>query len=263
MGGPIAIGGGLIGLVVFLINMFLGGDGSNVSAPVQQNSETTEQRSTSAAEDQLAKFASVVLADNEDVWTQVFSEHNKTYKAPVMVLFTDATQSGCGNASSATGPFYCPVDQKVYIDLSFFNELKTRFGAPGDFAMAYVISHEVGHHVQYLLGTTAKVEELQSRANKTEANRLSVALELQADFYAGVWAHYDQKMKDVLEPGDIDEALNAASAVGDDRLQKQSQGYVVPDAFTHGTSQQRMYWFKKGYETGDISQGKTFDEILK
>jgi predicted metalloprotease len=182
----------------------------------------------------------------------------KTYKKPRLALFRDYTKSACGTASSASGPFYCPGDSKVYIDLSFYDELKNRFGASGDFAQAYVIAHEVGHHVQKLLGISQKMDQARSRISESAYNKLSVKLELQADFYAGVWAHYEQSMKNVLDKGDIEEALNAANAIGDDRLQKQAQGHVEPDSFTHGTSAQRMYWFKKGYETGDINQGDTF-----
>ncbi|MCB0849687.1 MAG: zinc metallopeptidase, partial [Bacteroidetes bacterium] len=216
----------------------------------------------SPEEDEMAKYVSVALADNEDVWHQIFKENGMEYREPKVVLFRDATQSGCGNASSATGPFYCPADEKVYIDLTFFDELKNRFGAEGgDFAIAYVLAHEIGHHVQHLLGTSDKVHEQQQQLSETQGNKLSVALELQADFYAGVWANRNNKMKNVLEDGDIEEALSAASAVGDDKLQKKAQGYVVPDAFTHGTSEQRMYWFKRGYTTGDIRNGDTFSEL--
>jgi predicted metalloprotease len=179
----------------------------------------------------------------------------------MLVLFKETDQSGCGFASAATGPFYCPLDKSVYIDLSFYDQLSNQFGASGDFAMAYVVAHEVGHHVQNLLGTSEKVQRARQQMSEVEANKLSVALELQADFYAGVWAHHAQQMEKILDPGDVDEALTAANAIGDDRLQKQSQGYVVPDAFTHGTSEQRMYWFKKGFDTGDVRQGNTFEEL--
>jgi predicted metalloprotease len=215
-----------------------------------------------ASQDQLASFSKVVLADTEDVWAKLFSEQEKKYVDPRMELFTGSDKSGCGFASAATGPFYCPADSKVYLDLSFFQELQDRFHAPGDFAMAYVIAHEVGHHVQHLLGITEQVDRMRGRLSETEMNKLSVRLELRADFLAGVWAHHAQQMKQILENGDVDEALQAANAIGDDRLQKQSQGYVVPDAFTHGTSEQRMYWFKKGFETGDINQGDTFNSNI-
>ncbi len=259
-GGHVAVGGGLIG-VIFLLAKFLLGGGDvndlNQALPGNQPEMTTEQQ---AADDQLASFVKVVLADTEDVWSKLFGEMGRNYSAPTLVLFRDATTSGCGGASSATGPFYCPVDHDVYIDLSFAQELKQRFGASGDFAMAYVVAHEVGHHIQYLMGTTDKMERIRQQVSEGQYNKYSVRLELQADFYAGVWAHYDQKMKNVLDESDIPEALNAANAIGDDRLQREAQGRVTPDAFTHGTSAQRMYWFKKGYQTGDLSQGDTFAE---
>jgi predicted metalloprotease len=212
-----------------------------------------------AADDERAKFVKVVLAETEDVWNNVLPKAGKDYPEPKLVLFRNYVESACGQASSATGPFYCPGDEKVYIDLSFYQELQDRFQAPGDFAMAYVIAHEVGHHVQNILGITEKVDRMRQQLSKEEFNKYSVRLELQADFLAGVWAHYEQRMKNILEKGDIEEALNAANAIGDDRLQKESQGYVVPESFTHGTSAQRTYWFKKGYETGDINQGDTFN----
>jgi predicted metalloprotease len=257
-GGGIAAGGGVLG-VIFLLAKFLlgGGDTSDLQQVFpqggQRQEQTTEQK---AAEDKEASFVKVVLADTEDVWDKLFNDMGKQYSKPRLELYTTSIQSGCGGASSQTGPFYCPSDQKLYIDLSFAEELKSRFGAAGDFPMAYVVAHEVGHHVQYLLGLTDKMEKIRSQSSETEYNKYSVKMELQADFYAGVWAHYDQKMKNVIDAKDIEEALNAASAIGDDRL---TQGRVSPDAFTHGTSAQRMYWFKKGYETGDIKQGNTFD----
>jgi predicted metalloprotease len=211
-----------------------------------------------AADDKEAAFVKVVLADTEDVWTKIFNDMGKRYTDPTLVLFRGSTTSGCGTASASTGPFYCPADQNLYVDLAFAQELKDQFGATGDFAMAYVIAHEVGHHVQDLLGLTDKMQQLQQQVSETEYNKYSVRLELQADFYAGVWAHYDQKMKNVIDPNDIQEALTAANAIGDDRLQQEYQGTVTPDSFTHGTSAQRMYWFKKGYDTGDINQGNTF-----
>ncbi len=258
-GGGLAVGGGVIG-VIFILAKFLLGDGSindlQQLIPQQQQQElTTEQK---AADDKEASFVKVVFADTEDVWTKLFGDMGKTYTKPTLVLFRNATTSGCGTASTASGPFYCPADQDLYIDLAFAQQLKEQFGASGDFAMAYVVAHEVGHHVQDLLGVTAKMQQLQQQVSETEYNKYSVRLELQADFYAGVWAHFDQKMKNVIKPEDINEALTAANAIGDDRLQEQYQGTVTPDSFTHGTSAQRMYWFKKGYETGDLNQGDTF-----
>lgn len=263
-GGGMIAGGGIIGLIVYLISVFMGG-GENLPVNDQRGASTSayETGTTAAApNDEMAQFISVALADNEDVWKKLFAENNLQYREPKLVLFSDATFSGCGNAQAAVGPFYCPADEKIYIDLTFFNELKNRFGASGgDFAAAYVLAHEVGHHVQHLLGTADNVRGEQSRLSKKEANRLSVALELQADFYAGIWAHYNQKMNNVLEEGDIDEAMSAASAVGDDAIQKKTQGRVVPDAFTHGTSEQRKYWFMLGYKTGDLNKGNTFAEL--
>ncbi len=254
-GGGIAIGGGILGIIALVVNFLLSdGDVSQLPLP-GQNQQLTEAQQ--AEQDSQARFVGVVLKDTEDVWNDIFSKMGRDYQEPRLELFSGATQSACGNASSATGPFYCPADQDVYIDLSFYNELQEKFGAPGDFAMAYVIAHEVGHHIQKLLGTSDKMARLRQQVSKEEYNRYSVMLELQADFYAGVWAHYMQG-KGVLESGDIEEALGAANAIGDDRLQKQAQGYVVPESFTHGTSAQRMYWFKKGFQTGDISQGDTF-----
>jgi predicted metalloprotease len=255
IGGPVAVGGGIVGVIVLLLNFLLGGDTSQLPQPDSMSQPmTTEQK---AAQDQEVHFVKVVLAETEDVWTNIFNQMGRQYVEPTLVLFSGTTQSGCGYASAQTGPFYCPADQKLYIDLSFYDELKNRFGAAGDFAQAYVIAHEVGHHVQNLLGISDKVDRLRQQLSREEFNKYSVRLELQADFFAGVWAHYEQG-RGVLEAGDIEEALNAANAIGDDRLQKQAQGYVVPESFTHGTSAERMYWFKKGYETGDINQGDTF-----
>lgn len=258
-GGKIAIGGGLVGLIFVLFQLFSGGDTSAVLDQLQDQTETsTETRELSAEEKELGNFAATVLADTEDVWHEIFQENGGTYREPGMVLFSDVVQTACGGASAASGPFYCPADEKVYMDLTFFEELHSRFGAEkGDFAIAYVIAHEVGHHVQTLLGTSGEVRELQQNMNQAEANQLSVALELQADFYAGVWAHHN---RGYLEEGDIGEALSAASAVGDDAIQKRTTGRVVPDAFTHGTSEQRKEWFLKGYRSGDIRQGDTFAE---
>jgi uncharacterized protein len=256
-GGQVAVGGGILGVIALVLNLLLGGDGSNTQLPLPNQGQpmSTEQK---AAQDQEAQFVSVVLKDLEDTWQQILSKEGKDYPKPTLVLFSGVTQSGCGNASASTGPFYCPADQKLYIDLSFYDDLKERFGAPGDFAMAYVVAHEVGHHIQYLLGISDKMQRLRSRLSEEEYNQYSVRLELQADFFAGVWAHYE-KGKGYLEANDIEEALNAANAIGDDRLQKEAQGYVVPESFTHGTSAQRMYWFKKGFDTGDINQGDTFN----
>lgn len=260
MGGKLAVGGGLGGIVILLLSLFLGGNPlENMNIGGAANSYTP-----SAEEDERAQFVSVVLKDTEDVWNALFEdEFNADYQEPRLVLFSQSDQSGCGFATAATGPFYCPLDNSVYIDLSFADQLAQNFGAAGDFALAYVVAHEVGHHVQNLLGTSDKVRQARQQMSEVEGNKLSVALELQADFYAGVWAHHAQATKQVLEPGDIEEALRAANAIGDDRLQKQSQGHVVPDAFTHGTSEQRMHWFKKGFDTGRISEGDTFSELAQ
>lgn len=265
-GGKTIVGGGIIGIIILLLNVF-GGENAQMLTPIleqmnQGQSAPTEQRDLTTKELEEQAFIETILADNEDVWTKIFNENNLNYKKPNIVLFSGGVQTACGNATSDSGPFYCPGDQKVYMDLTFFEELKTRFGAQGgDFATAYVIAHEIGHHVQTLLGTSAKMREMQQGKSKAEANKLSVALELQADFYAGVWTHYNQKMNNMLEEGDIDEALSAAHAVGDDAIQSKMQGHIVPESFTHGTSEQRKYWFMKGYKTGDIKQGNTFDEI--
>ena len=260
-GGKIAIGGGA-GIIILIISVLLGQNPLDYINPGGEGSQIQQQQQpTSEEENQKAEFVKVVLKDTEDVWNKLFQERGETYQEPILVLFSGVDQSGCGTASAAMGPFYCPEDSKVYIDLSFYDDLQSRFGAPGDFAMAYVVAHEVGHHVQDLWGISDKVHAARQRLSEEEYNKLSVKLELQADFLAGVWAHHDQQLNNVLEPGDIEEALAAANAIGDDRLQKQSQGYVVPDAFTHGTSEQRMYWFKKGFETGDIEQGDTFAQV--
>lgn len=258
--GKLAAGGGLIGIIFLAIQFFTDGDMSQILNEVQnQMPASTEQRELTAEEKELGAFAETVLADTEDVWNQLFAERGGDYREPGMVLFTDAVQTACGGASAAAGPFYCPSDEKIYMDLRFFDELRTRFGAQGgDFAIAYVIAHEVGHHVQTLVGTAGEVRRLQQGMSKTEANQLSVGLELQADYYAGVWAHHN---REYLEEGDIEEALSAASAVGDDAIQERTSGRVVPDAFTHGTSQQRMQWFKRGYQSGNLEQGDTFSEI--
>lgn len=258
--GGLAIGGGLGTVVLVLVAMLLGADPRELLEQVGGGADptTNSSRAPSPAEEELKHFVSVVLADTEDVWTAVFKQTGKAYRDPTLVLFTDQVQSACGMAGSASGPFYCGADQKLYIDLVFYSELRERLGAPGDFAQAYVIAHEVGHHVQRLLGISDKVHSAQSRMSKVQSNDLSVRLELQADFFAGVWANH-AKNKGLLEGGDIEEALGAASAVGDDRLQRQSQGRVVPDSFTHGTSEQRVRWFRKGLDTGDFKQGDTFN----
>jgi predicted metalloprotease len=217
-----------------------------------------EPAMTSEKEDSLAQFSSVVLADCEDVWGKIFSESGKTYQVPTLVLYTAQVNSACGISGSASGPFYCPLDEKLYIDLSFMEDLQNRFNAPGDFAMAYVIAHEVGHHVQKLLGIMDEVQKLREQVSEEEYNQISVRLELQADFLAGVWANHAEKMFGILEEGDIGEALGAASAVGDDHIQMETRGHVVPDSFTHGTSEQRMRWFNKGFKSGDLSLGDTF-----
>ncbi len=266
-GGGLVAGGGVVGVIILLVNFFLGGgDASQLPQVLQQGTEQRQQMNPEekAADDRRADFVKVVLRDTEVIWGEIFRQKGQKYVDPQMVLFTQRVESACGNASSASGPFYCPGDQKLYIDLSFYQELSQRFNAPGDFAMAYVVAHEVGHHIQTLLGTSEKVAQLRSQLSEREYNKYSVMVELQADFYAGVWAHYEKNLttadkRNVLEEGDIEEALNAANAIGDDRLQREAQGQVVPDSFTHGTSKQRMYWFKKGYETGDIKQGDTFN----
>jgi uncharacterized protein len=256
--GGLAIGGGIGGVIVLILGLLMG---QNPLEYLDRNPKAYQE--TTSPDDEKAQFVSVVLKDTEDVWHKLFAESGGRYQEPALVLFSGSDQSGCGFATAATGPFYCPLDNRVYIDLTFYDQLQNRFGAPGDFAMAYVIAHEVGHHVQNLLGISGKVHQAKQRMNEKDANELSVRLELQADFFAGVWAHHAERMKQILEPGDIEEAMQAANAIGDDRLQMRSQGYVVPDAFTHGTSEQRMYWFRKGYETGDLQQGDTFATELR
>ena len=264
-GRKIAIGGG-IGLLIMLgIALLSGADPATLIGMIAGGGDgsfsmdgVTQTGTISAAEAQLADFVSVVLADTEDTWQGIFQESGMTYLQPKLVLFSGGVDSACGYAESATGPFYCPEDQKVYIDLSFYQDLKDQYGAPGDFAQAYVISHEVGHHVQNLIGTLAEVHQLQARSDEVTGNRYSVMLELQADCYAGVWANHADKARQIIETGDVEEALNAASKIGDDTLQKQSRGYVVPDSFTHGTSTQRMRWFQAGLTSGTIGSCDTF-----
>lgn len=252
------VGGGIGTIVIVVIVLLLGGDPTSLLQNGQPDGQTTNSNYTETAEEkELVQFVSVVLAETENIWSEIFREKGSTYREPKLVLFRGKVESACGVAGSSTGPFYCPGDEKLYIDLSFYDELQRRFKAPGDFAMAYVIAHEVGHHIQKLTGTMQKMDELRSQLSEEEYNKYSVRLELQADFYAGVWAHFTQQ-ENLLESGDLEEALNAASAVGDDNIQKQSQGYVVPESFTHGTSEQRKRWFYKGYTTGDMMLGDTF-----
>jgi predicted metalloprotease len=262
--GGMAVGGGIATLLLAAVVYFMGGDprvvldqgsrgtggyaGPQTSQPVQRGS---------GQNDPAKQFVSVVMADTEDVWNALFQRSGQRYLEPKLVLFSGQVRSACGVAGASVGPFYCPADQKLYIDLSFYDELKNKYRAPGDFAQAYVIAHEVGHHIQNLTGTMSKVQRAQRGMSEAEANQLSVRLELQADFYAGVWAHYAEK-RGILDPGDIEEALRAASAIGDDNLQQQSRGYVVPDSFTHGTSEQRYRWFLRGFKSGDVRQGDTF-----
>ncbi|QEQ96871.1 neutral zinc metallopeptidase [Neptunomonas concharum] len=271
-GGGFRIGGGKkkggIGIIVIavivlimggdpstILNMLLGGGGASIPTQTQQ---IPNSRSSPAPNDEMADFVSVVLADTEDTWIPLFQQMGKQYQQPRLVLFRNSVRSACGLAQSAMGPFYCPADQKVYIDLSFYDELKHAFGAPGDFAQAYVIAHEVGHHVQQQFGILQKVHQMQQGMPKVQANALSVKLELQADCLAGIWAHHANRVRQVVEPGDIDEAMNAASKIGDDAIQKRSQGYVVPDSFTHGTSAQRVKWFREGFGSGQVESCNTF-----
>jgi predicted metalloprotease len=268
--GGIAAGGGIGTVIIVVIALLLGGDPQKLLQQLANNPPPgaagpgpggprgAPRGAPNPAEEELKDFVRVVLADTEDVWLSLFQKMGKTYEEPKLVLFRRAVDSACGFTSAAVGPFYCPGDAKVYIDLSFYEELKRKYHAPGEFAQAYVIAHEIGHHVQNQLGISNKVHALRSRASETESNALSVRLELQADFLAGVWAHHAQKMKGIIEPGDIDSALRAASAIGDDNLQRQARGYVVPESFTHGSAEQRTRWFKKGFQTGDIREGDTF-----
>jgi len=264
-GRKVGVGGGIVTVIIALVVMLLGGDPGQVLQMMETQQATTETVSDykpTAHEQELAEFVSVTLADTEDVWHKLFENSGLTYREPTLVLFSGGAESACGFAQSATGPFYCPGDEKVYIDLNFLEELQQKLGAQGDFAMAYIVAHEVGHHVQKLLGVLDQVHNLRGQVSEKEYNAQTVKLELQADFYAGIWAHHAQKTKNILEAGDIEEAMNAAQAVGDDRIQKQSQGYVVPDSFTHGTSAQRMKWFKRGFETGNVNNGDTFKEEI-
>ena len=256
-GGMLSKGGIGVIVAIVLISWLMGKNPLALLEEMQTPSSYKTQQSDyvpNAEDDELAQFTSVVLADTEDVWNQLLDG----YREPTLVLFSGNVRSACGHATAATGPFYCSADEKVYIDLSFYSDLKSRFQAPGDFAQAYVVAHEVGHHVQHLLGITDEVHAMRSQVSEEEYNKMSVRLELQADFFAGVWAHHAQATMNILEKGDLEEAIRAANAIGDDRLQMQSRGYVVPDSFTHGTSEQRMRWFRKGFDTGDVNQGDTF-----
>ncbi len=258
-------GGGIGILLLALVGMYFGINPSmimNVGNAVQKNlpaSQSSEPYQATPEEQEQVEFISVVLADTEDVWSQVFKENGKTYQVPNLVLFSGAVQSACGLVQAAMGPFYCPGDRKVYIDLAFYKDLQNQMHSPGDFARAYVVAHEIGHHVQKLLGISDQVDRARQQLSKTDFNKVSVGLELQADCFAGVWANRADRMRGILEPGDIEEAMNAASNIGDDRLQQQSRGYVTPDSFTHGTSAQRVHWFNQGYTTGDINSCNTFE----
>ena len=258
--GRVAVGGGLGTVLIMILALVFGFDPQTLlqQVPDEQPSHVQSSRPQNAEEEELKQFVSVVLAKSEDVWSDVFQKNGRQYREPTLVLFTDQVRSACGIAGAAIGPFYCPADEKVYIDLAFYEELRRQFSAPGDFAQAYVVAHEVGHHVQKLLGITQRVDAMSGRLSEAEINQLSVRVELQADFFAGVFARYVQN-QGLLEAGDVEEALRAASAVGDDQIQRRTTGYVVPDSFTHGTSEQRLRWFKRGYDSGDIRQGDTFN----
>ncbi len=265
-GGGMLVGGGLGTLIIAAIVFFLGGDPSAILGSGMGTSAPTEQRALTAEEKRIEEFISMITAENEQTWAAIFSENGMEYNPAKVVLFEGTTQSGCGTAQAAMGPFYCPSDQTVYMDMSFFSELQNRFGAQvTEFSVAYVMAHEMGHHVQNLLGTLNKTEQLRrsGRYSESEMNKISVATELQADFYAGLWAKYTENRERFLEPGDLEAAINAAEAVGDDNIQKRSQGYVNQESFTHGSSAQRREWFMKGYNTGDITQGDTFSALLK
>lgn len=265
-GGKVAVGGGLGAIIVFVIGLLMGKDPSTLIGDVLNNNSNTgvqqgQYQNAADPNDTTGKMVSMVLASTEDVWSTIFRQANAAYEKPTLVLFSGATQTACGQGHEAMGPFYCPADKKVYIDLSFCTELRDKFKAPGEAAIAYVIAHEVGHHIQNLLGTSSKVQSMRSRVSEAQYNKYSVALELQADFYAGLWANKAQQARQIFNEGDIEAALRAANAIGDDKLQKEAQGYIVPDAFTHGTSAQRMEWFMRGFKTGDINQGNTFKAL--
>ncbi|KFE66761.1 neutral zinc metallopeptidase [Hyalangium minutum] len=260
VGRPLAVGGGAAGIVVALLVMLLGGDPSSIdtTSPSGGDGVGGSGRPVDPAQEQLKDFVSVILADTEDTWPALLEAQGVQYTNPRLVIFSDAVESGCGMGESAMGPFYCPMDQRVYLDLSFFNELDRRFGAPGDFAEAYVVAHEVGHHVQNLLGISERVHSMRGRMRGADSNALSVLQELQADCFAGIWAHHAQRQRNILEQGDVEEGLAAASAIGDDTLQRQAQGRVVPESFTHGSSEQRVYWFRRGLEQGTLEACDTF-----
>lgn len=265
-GGKAIVGGGAIGIIILLLQVFGGETGQAIGNVLQQTqgaqTEQTQTSELSAQDETEGQFIKTLVADNEDAWSKIFQENNLEFEPAGMVLFRDQVQTACGGASSASGPFYCPGDKKIYMDMAFFEELRNKFGAKGgDFAVAYVLAHEYGHHIQNILGTSNKMREAQQGKSEAVANKLSVALELQADFYAGVWTNYSEQKNQMLEPGDIEEALSAANAVGDDAIQSKMQGQVVPDSFTHGSSEQRMKWFSKGLKTGDLQQGNTFAEM--
>jgi len=260
--GTKVVGGGIGTLVIVLLVYLLGGDPSSIINQGGSGAETSGPIEATEEENAMAQFVSVVLADTEEVWGKIFAESGSTYRTPTLVLFRDQVQSACGYATAASGPFYCPADEKVYIDLSFCDDLQTKYGAQGDFAVAYVIAHEIGHHVQNLMGILDEVTAERQRLSEVRANQLTVRLELQADFLAGVWAHHASQMFNSIEAGDIEEALNAASSIGDDVLQKKYQGRVVPDSFTHGSAAQRSSWLRKGWQTGDLKQGDTFSAAI-
>jgi predicted metalloprotease len=258
-GGGLLVGGGIGSVVIAVIVMLLGGDPSEILNQRSAEPATSQGPASPQADDAAAAFTRKTLASTEDVWGKIFADQGAQYPAPTLVMFRQVTQSGCGTASEASGPFYCPADQRLYIDLSFYDDLRDRFNAPGEFAMAYVIAHEVGHHIQKQLGIMDKVDAMRSRMSEKEYNKVSVRLELQADFFAGVWANHAQGQSISIDKNDVESALTAANAIGDDRIQKETRGTVVPDAFTHGTSAQRVYWFSKGLKTGDLKQGDTFN----
>ena len=262
-GRGVAFGGGVGGIIIVALFLLLGGNPEEIQQQLFTEGDTYQQaEGQPLPDDEMARFVSVVLADTEDVWRSIFQSIGETYREPTLVLFRGQVQSACGLSSVASGPFYCPGDEKVYVDLVFLEQMQRQLQSPGDFAGAYILAHEVGHHVQNLLGIMDRVYEARGKTEAREFNQLMVRLELQADFLAGVWAHHAQRMKNILEEGDIEEALRAAHSVGDDHLQKQSQGYVVPDSFTHGTSEQRYHWLMKGIQSGDLNQGDTFSADL-